>query len=151
MAIQRYTLFSVLAILSVNTWHKHVLTHKNIINTETQKHDKYKKWQMLNNGRHFSWWRPQCGQKASSIYLRSSSSFCSSNVYRQQSGWCRNLYSILTHFLAFNLSRFSFYINIYTINWSVTHIYKNNTYRMLHKIKWLQSKVTPTCSFQETS
>ena len=53
-----------------------------------------------------------CGLKASSIYLRSSSSICSSDVYRQQSGWCRYLYSILTHFLAFNLSRFSFYINI---------------------------------------
>ena len=30
---------------------------------------------------------------------------------RQQSGWCHYLYSILTHFLVFNLSRFSFYIN----------------------------------------
>jgi hypothetical protein len=37
---------------------------------------------------------------------------CSSDVYRQQSGWCRYLYSTLIHFLAFNLSRFSFYINI---------------------------------------
>ena len=47
----------------------------------------------------FSWWRPQCGLKASRIYLRSSSSICSSDVYRQQSGWCRYLSSILTHFL----------------------------------------------------
>ena len=58
-----------------------------------------------------SWWRPQCGLKTSSIYLRSSSFICSSDVYRQQSGWCRYLSSILTHFLACNLSRFSFYIN----------------------------------------
>ena len=47
-----------------------------------------------------------------SIYLRSSSSICSSDVDRQKSGWCRYLSSILTHFLRFNLSRFSFYINI---------------------------------------
>ena len=60
---------------------------------------------------HFSWWRPQCRLKASNIYLCSSSSICSSDVYGQQSVWCRYLYSILTHFLAFNLSRFSFYIN----------------------------------------
>ena len=53
-----------------------------------------------------------CGLKASSIYLHSSSSICSSDVYRQQSGWCCYLASILTHFLTLNLSRFSFYINI---------------------------------------
>ena len=53
--------------------------------------------------------------KASNIYLHSSSSICSSDVYRQQSGWCHYLYSILTHFLAFNLSRFSFYISIWIV------------------------------------
>jgi hypothetical protein len=38
-----------------------------------------------------------------------------SDVYRQKSGWCRYLYSILTHFLSFNRSWFSFYNNIFLI------------------------------------
>ena len=37
----------------------------------------------------------------------------SRDAFRQQSGWCRYLSSTLTHFLTFNLSRFSFYINIF--------------------------------------
>ena len=46
------------------------------------------------------------------------------DVYRQQSGWCRYLYSILTHFLAFNISRFSFYINEEYLKFQVHEIKK---------------------------
>ena len=79
---------------------------------------------------HFSWWRPQCGLKASNIYLHSSSSICSSDVYRQQSGWCRYLYSILTHFLALTFPGFPFILTSFKedilmiINYQILVVFK---------------------------
>ena len=47
--------------------------------------------------------------------LISSSSFCSSDVYRHESGICRSLLFFFKYFLSFYLSRFFFYINtLYT-------------------------------------
>jgi len=46
------------------------------------------------------------------IYPLSSSSVCSNDVYRHESGKCRSLSFTLIYFLSFYHSRFSFYINI---------------------------------------
>ena len=60
----------------------------------------------------YSWQKPLCSLKAPVISSISTDSFCSSDVYRGESGRFRSLPLILKYFLSTYLSRFFFYTNI---------------------------------------